>query len=149
MLTRMKSPKALIWSCCISVLPPSSYSSLLWMVFCLSSAPLLLCVWFSPFFSLWTLMGVVLLFFLTTWCLSCLFITSHTLYVMLPHLPLGILARSPTSTSSFCISSLQKCCFFLLLLVMLIWLPDILIMSWSLTYTVQWSSWKVMHNFNK
>lgn len=142
-LTRMKSLPALIWSCCISVLTPSSSS--LWGVFCLSSAPLLLLRVILP---LLFPRDYVWVFSLSSSQPSGFdaYLSLPTLYVMLPHLPLGVLPCSPLLQGAVVLIQCQllaNAAFFLLLLAMLIWLPDILIMSWSSTYSVQWSSWKV------
>lgn len=104
----MKSLPALIWSCCISVLTPSSSS--LWGVFRLSSAPLLLLRVILP-----------LLFPRDHVWVSSLsssqpsgfdaYLSLPTLYVMLPHLPLGVSPCSPLLQGARSVSVPGKCCF--------------------------------------
>lgn len=122
----MKSLPALIWSCCISVLTPSSSS--LWGVFCLSSAPLLLLRVILP---LLFPCDHVWVFSLSSSQPSGFdaYLSLPTLYVMPPHLPLGVSPCSPLLQGAVVLVQCQllaNAAFFLLLLAMLIWLPDIL-----------------------
>lgn len=133
----MKSPKALIWSCCISVMPLSSSSSPPpWGVLYLSSAPLLLCVWLFPLSfpceHLWV--SSFSLFLTAPVAVMLIYPLSHSICHASSSRSCPILSSPLLFTErscSLCISSWQNCCFFLLTLAMLIRLPDILIMSWS------------------
>lgn len=102
----MKSLPALIWSCCISVLTPSSSS--LWGVFCLSSAPLLLLRVILP---LLFPRDHVWVFSLSSSQPSGFdaYLSLPTLYVMLPHL--ALFPPSPRSGRAHSVSAPGKCCF--------------------------------------
>lgn len=96
----MKSLKALIWSCCISVLPSSSPSQ--WRAFRFSSSFLFSFACDSPSYSPCVHLWVSSLVFASQPSDFHAYLSPSysILYVMLPHLPLGVLPRSPSSTRS-------------------------------------------------
>lgn len=151
----MKSLTALIWSCCISMLPsPFFLLSLHARTICLLSVPLLLCMWFSSLFSLWALTGVILVLF------------SHSPVALMLIYPLLHSVCHASSSASWSLAPvpplLQGAVMFFLYQLLTEMLLFFCYCWWCLNLTAWYSNnvmkfniyctmikLKVMHNFNK